>query len=106
MKAAIRVAAVFVGVGTGCNAAEFQFEAPVRVMADGEAVRVERPGYASPCWADIDDDGYKDLLVGQFNGGKIHVYKNLGNGDASELQLAARQWVEADGAVAEVPGVW
>ena len=54
-----------------------------------------------PCWADIDGDGKKDLLVGQFNGGKIRVYKNLGDG-----KLAAGEWLKADGAVAEIPGVW
>ena len=45
--------------------------------------------------------GKKDLLVGQFNGGKIRVYKNLGDG-----KLAAGDWLKADGAVAEIPGVW
>jgi FG-GAP-like repeat len=77
------------------------FQPPVRLKADGVPVRVEGPGYAAPCWADIDGDGKKDLLIGQFNGGKIHVYKNLGDG-----RLKAAQWLKAEGAVAEVPGVW
>ena len=46
-------------------------------------------------------DGKKDLLVGQFSGGKIRVYRNLGDG-----KLAAGDWLKADGAVAEIPGVW
>jgi hypothetical protein len=78
-----------------------EFEQPVRLKADGAPVRVESPGYAAPCWADIDGDGKKDLLVGQFSGGKIRVYKNLGEG-----KLAAGDWLKAEGAVAEVPGVW
>lgn len=78
-----------------------EFEPPVRIKADGEPVRVESPGYAAPCWADIDGDGKKDLLVGQFAGGKIRVYKGLGDG-----KLAAGDWLKAAGAVAEVPGVW
>jgi len=82
-----------------CSAAEF--ERPVRLKADESAVRVESPGYAAPCWADIDGDGKKDLLVGQFNKGKIRVFKNLGDG-----KLAAGVWLQADGQVAEVPGVW
>lgn len=86
------------GLATG-SAAEFQ--APVRLKADGVAVRVESPGYAAPCWADIDGDGRKDLLVGQFHDGKIRVYKNLGDG-----KLASGEWLKAGGAVAEVPGVW
>lgn len=78
-----------------------EFQPPIRLMADGQPVRVEDPGYAAPCWADIDGDGQKDLLVGQFNGGKIRVYKNLGDG-----KLAAGEWLKADGKVAEIPGVW
>jgi hypothetical protein len=82
-----------------CSAHEFQ--APVRMMADGVAVRVESPGYAAPCWADIDGDGKKDLLVGQFSKGNIRVFKNLG-----AEKLAAGEWLEAGGTVAEIPGVW
>jgi hypothetical protein len=78
-----------------------EFENPVRVEGAGAAIRVESPGYAAPCWADIDGDGKKDLLVGQFNGGKIRVFKNLGEG-----KLAAGEWLKAGGEVAEVPGVW
>ena len=78
-----------------------EFHPPTRMVADGVPVRVDSPGWACPCWADIDGDGKKDLLVGQFNGGKIRVYKNLGDG-----KLAAGDWLKADGAVAEIPGVW
>ena len=78
-----------------------EFERPVRLTADGVAIRVERPGYAAPCWADVDGDGKKDLVVGQFNQGKMRVYKNLGKG-----KFAAGTWLQAEGKVAEVPGVW
>jgi hypothetical protein len=71
------------------------------MTADGVAVRVESPGYAAPCWADIDGDDKKDLLVGQFNDGKIRVFKSLG-----AEKLAAGDWLQAEGNVAEVPGVW
>ena len=86
------------GLAVG-SAAEFQ--APVRLEAAGAPVRVENPGYAAPCWADIDGDGKKDLLVGQFAQGKIRVYKNMGEG-----KLAAGEWLRAEGVMAEVPGVW
>ena len=90
---------IFVGCGAAAGAAEFQ--PPVRLEAEGAAVRVESPGWAAPCWADLDGDGNKDLLVGQFSGGKIRVYKNLGAG-----KLATGEWLMAAGTVAEVPGVW
>jgi hypothetical protein len=99
MKRSLLSALVVMGwLGAG-SAAEFQ--KPVRLEANGVPVRVDSPGYAAPCWADIDGDGKKDLLVGQFQGGKIRVYRNLG-----ENKLAAGEWLKAGGAVAEVPGVW
>lgn len=89
-------------VGCGLSiASATDFQPPVRLQADGMPVRVESPGWAAPCWADIDGDGKKDLLVGQFNQGKIHFFKNLGGG-----KLAAGAWLKADGIDAEIPGVW
>lgn len=98
MKAIYSILCLF-GVMAVCGAAEF--EQPVRLLADGKPVRVESPGYAAPGWADVDGDGKKDLLVGQFNQGKIKVYKNLGDD-----KYAAGTWLQAEGDVAEVPGVW
>ena len=83
-----------------------KFAAPVRLKAGGEYVKVEAPGYAAPAWADVDGDGRHDLLVGQFNGGKILVCRNTGEGDLATEALAEGEWLEVDGKVAEVPGVW
>jgi hypothetical protein len=77
------------------------FAPPVRLTADGVPIRVEAPGYACPCLADVDGDGKLDLLVGQFNGGKIQFFKGLGGG-----KFAKGTWLQAEGKVAEVPGVW
>ena len=82
-----------------CGALEFA--PPVRLTAGGVAIRVESPGYAAPCLADVDGDGKMDLLVGQFNGGKIRVFKGLGGG-----KFARGVWLQAAGKTAEVPGVW
>jgi hypothetical protein len=95
---------LFSTLRAGCGlaaASAADFKPPVRLEAEGAAVRVDSPGWAAPCWADLDGDGNKDLLVGQFSGGKIRVYKNLGAG-----KLAPGDWLMAEGAVAEVPGVW
>src|SRR5262245_35974544 len=83
-----------------------EFQSPVRVEAAGKPIRLESPGYACPCWADIDGDGKKDLLVGQFNGGKIQFFKNLGDAKSGVGKLAAGEWLKAEGKTAEVPGVW
>jgi hypothetical protein len=77
------------------------FSEPVRLKAGEEYVRVESPGWACPCWHDVDRDGKKDLVVGQFKQGKMRVYRSLGDG-----KLAAGEWLQAGGKVAEVPGVW
>jgi hypothetical protein len=98
MKGTILTVAVAGSVGA-LEAVEF--EKPVRLKGGDEFVRVESPGYAAPCWDDIDGDGKKDLLVGQFKDGKIRVYKGLG-GD----RFAKGEWLKAQGKVAEVPGVW
>jgi hypothetical protein len=78
-----------------------EFEPPTRLKAGDAAIRVESPGYAAPGWADIDGDGKKDLLVGQFRQGKIQIYQHLG-----AAKFAPGKWLEAEGKVAEVPGVW
>lgn len=85
--------------GVGVGAADF--EAPVRMRAGGEPLAVEEPGFAAPCWADIDADGDPDLLVGQFRDGKITVCRNEGGG-----KLARGEFLKAEGEVAQVPGVW
>ena len=74
---------------------------PVRLKAGDQYVSVEKPGYACPCWYDVDGDGRKDLIVGQFKDGKLKVYRNLGDG-----KLAEGRWLQADGNDAVIPGVW
>ena len=99
MKTTVFAAIIAVcGVALGNDA---EFDKPIRLKGGDIAVSVESPGYAAPCWADIDGDGKKDLLVGQFNKGKIRVFKNLG-----DMKLASGAWLMAEGSVAEVPGVW
>lgn len=77
------------------------FQDPVRLKAGNQWIQVEAPGWACPSWVDMNGDGYKDLLVGQFAGGRIRVYHNLGYG-----QLDEGRWLQADGKNASVPGVW
>ena len=94
----ILFAASLLVVGTGVASAA-DFYPPVRLKVGEAAIRVESPGYACPCWADI--HGEKHLLVGQFHQGKVRFFRHLG-----AEQFAPGTWLHADGAVAEVPGVW
>jgi len=99
MKHPLRAALGLLCCSAVCSAADFAD--PVMLKAAGKAIKVDRPGYAFPCMADLDGDGKKELLVGQFSGGKIKVYKHLGN-----LNFAAGEWLKAEGEPAQVPGVW
>lgn len=51
---------------------------PVQVQAEGGGIDITEVGHAAPFHADIDGDGKRDLLVGQFGGGKLRIYKNEG----------------------------
>ncbi|MFI5402863.1 MAG: hypothetical protein ACHQ1G_08005 [Planctomycetota bacterium] len=44
-----------------------ELEAPVRLESDGKPIDVTG-GHAAPAVADVDGDGQRDLLVGQFLG--------------------------------------
>ena len=99
MKRLVLCALVLGGSTALCSAADFQ--PPVRLKAGDAAVRVESPGYAAPCLADLDADGTRELLVGQFAKGKIRLFKHLG-----DEKFAPGEWLQAEGTVAEVPGVW
>jgi hypothetical protein len=55
---------------------------PVHVLAGGKPLDVERSGHAAPFVGDFDGDGRPDLLVGQFDGGRLRVYRNTGTAGA------------------------
>jgi hypothetical protein len=50
---------------------------PARLQAAGKPIDTD-VGHAAPFVGDFDGDGVKDLLVGQFGGGVLWVYRNLG----------------------------
>lgn len=55
---------------------------PVHVLAAGRPLDVERDGHAAPAIGDFDGDGKPDLLVGQYDGGKLRVYRNTAKAGA------------------------
>lgn len=73
---------------------------PFRVEAGGQSIDVE-VGHAAPLMVDFDGDGLRDLLVGQFGGGKLRLYRNTGT--ASAPQFGAFAWFQAGGSDAQVP---
>ena len=91
---------VLAALSFSVNAADFH--PAERLEGGGEPIQLKSPGYAAPCWADINGDGKKDLLVGQFRGGKISVY----DGKDGIEKLGKVEWLKAGSEVAEIPGVW
>jgi len=54
------------------------FDDPVYIEANGVPINVGYGGNASPFMIDWDGDSNQDLLLGQYNGGKIRFYSNTG----------------------------
>ncbi len=74
--------------------------APFRVEVGGAPIDVE-VGHAAPLLADFDGDGHVDLLVGQFGGGKLRIYRNQSSDGAPKLGQFA--WFQAGGTDGTVP---
>lgn len=65
-----------------------ELSAPFRVEAEGKPIDVEI-GHAAPLMADFDGDKIPDLLVGQFGGGKLRIYRNTGTAAAPKFNAFA-----------------
>lgn len=68
-----------------CGVSYAGFREGVKLEADGELIDVA-VGHLVPCVTDWNDDGLKDMIVGQFSGGKIRLYLNQGSDDAPEFK--------------------
>jgi len=73
---------------------------PVRLEAGGKPIDTE-VGHATPALYDWDGDGKRDLLVGQFGGGKMKIFKNTGSD--GKPTFAAEEWFMADGKIVTTP---
>jgi hypothetical protein len=57
---------------------------PFLAMAAGEPIRLSM-GHAAPILADLDRDGMRDLVIGEFEGGGIRFYRNVGSPSAPKF---------------------
>lgn len=89
-------ASLFAGDG-----ADSPLAAPFTAEAGGRPIDLANGiGHAAPLFMDWDGDGLKDLLVGQFDGGYLRIYRNTGKKGAPTF--GEHTWFEADGARAKV----
>ena len=83
-----------------CSMAMGQLQEGVLLEADGEAINIE-VGHLAPVAVDWNADGKKDLLIGQFSGGKIGLYLNEGTDEAPKLKFA--EYLKAGGEEISLP---
>jgi hypothetical protein len=74
---------------------------PVPVQAGGRALDVEHVGHAAPFIGDFFEDGGLALLVGQFQEGRLRIYRN--SGTRAQPRFDSYTWFEAGGKIASVP---
>jgi len=74
---------------------------PVQVTAKDKPLDIERSGHAAPFVGDFDGDGKPDLLVGQFSGGKLRIYRNVGTAKAPKF--GDFEWFKASDALGTIP---
>ncbi|QDT92235.1 FG-GAP repeat domain-containing protein [Gimesia algae] len=87
-------------ISSGPTFADDLFEKPVRLKAEGTIMDTGAAwGHSSPCIEDLDGDGLKDLMVGDFSG-TFQFYKNVGRSDAPSYKDVGK--VQAGGKDAKV----
>jgi len=65
-------------LAAACLAQTPVFAPPVAIEANGTPINVGYGGNASPFIVDWDGDGKQDLLLGQYDQGKVRFYANIG----------------------------
>jgi hypothetical protein len=85
-----------------CSRGDENFADEVRVEAGGAPIDVAGFRGAAPFVGDFDGDGLDDLLVGQYEKGRLRIYRNVGTRD--EPRFDDFEWFRVNGQIAELPG--
>jgi len=74
-------------------------EKPFKILAGDKPIQTEM-AHAAPFLYDFNKDGKKDLIVGQFGGGKVRLYLN--NGTDANPRFDTFSYIQAAGKDASV----
>ena len=74
---------------------------PAQVQAGEQPLDIQREGHAAPFIGDFYEDGGLCLLVGQYNDGRLRIYRNTGT--RAKPRFDSYTWFEAGGKIASVP---
>ena len=75
---------------------------PVQIMAGDKPIDVT-VGHAAPFVADMNNDGKRDLLVGQFGDGALRIYTNTGTNEQPKFDETFEWFTVEGGAKGTVP---
>ena len=75
---------------------------PVQIMAGDKPIDVT-VGHAAPFLADMNNDGKRDLLVGQFGDGALRIYTNAGTNEQPKFGEKFEWFTVEGGAKGTVP---
>jgi len=85
---------VIIVLSMSVSSAALDYLTPTQIHADGSPIELSI-GHANPLVTDWNEDGLKDLLVGQYSGGRIRYYINQGSNAAPVF--GSFSYMQADG---------
>ncbi len=91
MKYCLLIALIF---GFATLAIALDYQSPYKINANGTPIELGL-GHANPLVTDWNNDGLKDLMVGQYTSGKIRYYINSGTNEAPVFTTYS--YLQADG---------
>lgn len=78
-----------------------EFQKPVKITVAGKPIDVQRSAHSAPFVGDFDGDGVNDLLVGEYHGGRLRVFRNVGTN--ANPKFRGFEWFKASGDFGRVP---
>ena len=72
---------------------------PILLHAGDRPIDVE--GFAAPYFVDFNNDGKRDLLIGQLEHGRLRIYPNVGTNKQPKFETF--EWFRAGGRIAGIP---